>query len=172
MCGDGENLAVRREKFHGGPARGRAGNRVFAVMFALRNKSCIFVTFAHDQNSTNPQVRRFCFAAWPTQCSSGIRNMQFTTGDPGGTKMPNLFVTATTEGDAQVEKRLWQAVIVSTIQEWISGPLRYKRIAEEYLFQDRSDFPQVCQSAGLDVDRLRQQLTRLRTHSNPLGKIA
>jgi hypothetical protein len=101
--------------------------------------------------------------------------MQYTTGDPGGTTMPNLFTTATiatTEHDAQVEKRLWQAVIVSTIQEWISGPLRYKRIAEEYLFQDRSDFPQVCQSAGLDVDRLRQQLMRLRAQSNPLGKIA
>jgi hypothetical protein len=91
-------------------------------------------------------------------------------GDPGGTKMPNLFTTATTEHDAQVEKRLWQAVIVSTIQEWISGPLRYKRIAEEYLFQDRSDFPLVCQSAGLDVDRLRQQLTRLRAHSNPISQ--
>jgi hypothetical protein len=89
--------------------------------------------------------------------------------------MPNLFTTATsasTEQDAQVEKRLWQAVIVSTIQEWISGPLRYKRIAEEYLFQDRSDFPLVCQSAGLDVDKLRQQLIRLRTQSNPLGNAA
>ena len=79
---------------------------------------------------------------------------------------------ATTQQDAQVEKRLWQAVIVSTIQEWISGPLRYKRIAEEYLFQDRSDFPMVCQSAGLDVDRLRQKLMRLRAQSDPLGRIA
>jgi hypothetical protein len=87
--------------------------------------------------------------------------------------MPNLFSTATTEQDAQaqVEKRLWQAVVVSTIQEWISGPLRYKRIAEEYLFQDRSDFPMVCQSAGLDVDRLRQQLTRLRAHSDPISQV-
>lgn len=86
--------------------------------------------------------------------------------------MSNLFTTVTTDQDAQVEKRLWQAVIVSTIQEWISGPLRHKRIAEEYLFQDRSDFPLVCQSAGLDVDRLRQKLIRLRTQSNPLGKVA
>jgi hypothetical protein len=96
--------------------------------------------------------------------------MQFIIGAPGGTKMPNPFSTATPEQDAQVEKRLWQAVVVSTIQEWISGPLRYKRIAEQYLFQDRSDFPMVCQSAGLDVDRLRQQLTRLRAHSDPIGQ--
>jgi hypothetical protein len=47
-----------------------------------------------------------------------------------------------------LEQRLWQAVIVTTIQEWISGPLRSKRKAEEYLFQDQKDFPVVCQSAG------------------------
>jgi hypothetical protein len=63
------------------------------------------------------------------------------------------------------ESRLWQAVIVSTIQEWMHGPLRLKRQAEEYLFKDDSDFPAVCQSAGMDVDRLRAKLTRLRLQS-------
>ncbi len=62
------------------------------------------------------------------------------------------------------ESRLWQAVIVSTIQEWIWGPLRLKRKAEEYLFKD-SDFQVVCQSAGMDVDQLRAKLTRLRLQS-------
>jgi len=61
-----------------------------------------------------------------------------------------------------LEVRLWQAVIVTVIQEWISGPLRSKRQAEEYLFQDQKDFPVVCQSAGLDPDRLRTKLHRLR----------
>jgi hypothetical protein len=65
------------------------------------------------------------------------------------------------------ESRLWQAVIVSTIQEWMSGPLRRKRQAEEYLFKNNSDFPAVCQSAGMDVDRLRAKLTRLRQPSAP-----
>jgi hypothetical protein len=59
------------------------------------------------------------------------------------------------------ETRLWQAVIVNTIREWISGPLRLKREAEQYLFDDNTDFASVCQSAGLDVDRLRNQLRRL-----------
>jgi hypothetical protein len=68
--------------------------------------------------------------------------------------------------DATIETRLWQAVVVSTIQEWISGPLRKKREAEEYLFQDK-DFPLVCQSAGLDVDQLRAKLTRLRAKVTP-----
>jgi hypothetical protein len=61
-----------------------------------------------------------------------------------------------------VETRLWQAVIVTAIQEWISGTLRRRRLAEEYLFQDQKDFPAVCQSAGLDADRLRAKLNRLR----------
>ena len=60
------------------------------------------------------------------------------------------------------EKRLWQAVIVTAIQEWISGSLRSKRQAEEYLFQDERDFPAVCQSAGMDADSLRAKLNRLR----------
>jgi hypothetical protein len=63
------------------------------------------------------------------------------------------------------ECRLWQAVIVSTIQEWIYGPLRRKRQAEEYLFCDDSDFPAVCQSAGMDVGRLRAKLMRLRAQA-------
>jgi hypothetical protein len=60
------------------------------------------------------------------------------------------------------EKRLWQAVIVTAIQEWISGTLRSQRKAEEFLFQDQRDFPVVCQSAGLDAERLRGKLHRLR----------
>jgi hypothetical protein len=66
---------------------------------------------------------------------------------------------------ALAESRLWQAVIVSTIQEWIHGPLRLKRQAEEYLFSDESDFPKVCESAGMDVKRLRAKLTRLKLES-------
>jgi predicted nucleic acid-binding protein len=61
-----------------------------------------------------------------------------------------------------MEVRLWRAVIVSTIQEWVSGPLRRKREAEEYLFKDRQDFLLVCQSAGLDAGRLRSKLARLK----------
>jgi hypothetical protein len=71
---------------------------------------------------------------------------------------------------AGLEKRLWQAVIVTTIQEWISGPLRSKRKAEEYLFQDETDFPVVCQSAGMDAGRLRAKLNRLRLLSPMLPK--
>ena len=65
------------------------------------------------------------------------------------------------ERTSVTETRLWQAVIVSTIREWISGPLRLKRQAEDYLFNDNKDFPVVCESAGMDVGRLRARLARL-----------
>jgi hypothetical protein len=69
-----------------------------------------------------------------------------------------------------MEVRLWQAVIVTTIQEWVFGPLRRKREAEEYLFKDQRDFPLVCESAGLDVGCLRSKLARLKpSHEVPIG---
>jgi hypothetical protein len=61
-----------------------------------------------------------------------------------------------------VEARIWQAVIVSTIEEWMSGPLRRSLEAEQFLFRDENDFRLVCQSAGMDAGRLRQRLVRLR----------
>jgi hypothetical protein len=64
------------------------------------------------------------------------------------------------------ETRLWQAVIVTTIQEWMSGPLGSSRRAEQYLFDDNKDFPLVCRSAGMDLNRLRAGLARLR-HRSP-----
>ena len=65
------------------------------------------------------------------------------------------------------ETVLWRAVIARTIREWISGPLRRKREAEQYLFDDNRDFPMVCRSAGIDSGQLRSQLARLRGHAIP-----
>lgn len=64
--------------------------------------------------------------------------------------------------DGISEKRLWQTVLLTTIQEWMWGPLRRKRQAEEFLFQDQKDFQAVCNSAGMDPDQLRGKLKRLR----------
>jgi len=72
----------------------------------------------------------------------------------------NAAVLSEFHGDCEI--RLWQAVLVTTIQEWVSGPLRSQREAEQYLFQDQRDFRMVCQSAGFDADRLRAKLNRLR----------
>jgi hypothetical protein len=59
------------------------------------------------------------------------------------------------------EMRIWQAVITSTVEEWVHGPLRRKREAEEYLFSDNKDFRTVCESAGMDPDYLRSRLQQL-----------
>lgn len=78
-----------------------------------------------------------------------------------------------TEQETVGEVRLWQAVLLRTIQEWVSGPLRQHRQAEHYLFHDNTDFPVVCQSAGLDPDDLRARLRRIRSrqshHSEPIA---
>lgn len=57
---------------------------------------------------------------------------------------------------------MWKAVITRTIEEWVSGPLRKRREAEAYLFNDREDFRTVCNCAGIDPNALREQLGRLR----------
>jgi hypothetical protein len=86
--------------------------------------------------------------------------------------MPESFLEreiATTQ-EIQGEVRLWQAVIVKTIEAWLSGPLRQKRQAESYLFDDKKDFPLVCQAAGLNPEDMRARLTKIRNRnlqSNP-----
>jgi hypothetical protein len=62
-----------------------------------------------------------------------------------------------------VEQGLWRAVLLETIREWLSGPLGRRREAEKYLFSDPMDFRTVCESAGMDAERLRKRLKALRT---------
>lgn len=64
------------------------------------------------------------------------------------------------------EQRLWRAVLVSTVQEWIHGPLRKKREAEHFLFQDNDDYRTVCRSAGIDPAHFRNRLEKMRTGTN------
>ena len=70
------------------------------------------------------------------------------------------------------EVRLWQAVVVRAIQDWMSGPLRQKRLAEHYLFDRNTDFARVCESAGLNADDLRARLTRIRGRLHPEAAVA
>ena len=67
------------------------------------------------------------------------------------------------------EQRLWAAVIARTLEEWVSGPVRRQREAEQFLFDDKKDFLIVCQSAGLDPDQLRTRLQRFRKGSEGLA---
>jgi len=86
----------------------------------------------------------------------------------GSLDMSKFNASSTFEvGENTPETVLWRAVIARTIQEWISGPLRRQREAEQYLFDDNRDFPLVCKSAGMDSGQLRSRLARLRGHAIP-----
>ncbi len=75
-----------------------------------------------------------------------------------------MFARRTEQENAQPmpEQRLWTAVVARTVEEWVSGPLRSRREAEAFLFEDETDFPTVCHAAGLDPARLRSKLRQLR----------
>ena len=70
------------------------------------------------------------------------------------------------EGLEVPEQRLWRAVITSTVQEWIHGPLRRQREAEQYLFLDVKDYRTVCFSAGIDPSNLRDRLQKIRANKD------
>jgi hypothetical protein len=60
------------------------------------------------------------------------------------------------------EEKLWRAVIARTLEEWVCGPLTYRRKAEQFLFDDNKDFHAVCSSAGMDPGNLRNRLQSIR----------
>ena len=71
------------------------------------------------------------------------------------------------------EQKLWRAVIANTIEEWIHGPLRLQREAEEFLFHD-DDFRLVCFSAGMNPEYVRERLKRFEhpTAHEPDARVA
>jgi len=77
-----------------------------------------------------------------------------------------------TKQDVTMDSLLWRAVIASAIQDWLSGPLRLKREAERYLFENSRDLSLVCESAGMDIARLRTRLNKLRGPSMPNFSVA
>jgi len=66
------------------------------------------------------------------------------------------------EVEDSAEQKLWRAVIASTVEEWVSGPLRRKREAEQFLFSDNHDYRTVCFSAGINPEDLRGHLEKIR----------
>jgi hypothetical protein len=68
-----------------------------------------------------------------------------------------------TEVEETAEQKLWRAVIATTVEEWVSGPLRRKREAEQFLFSDNQDYQTVCYSAGINPENLRDRLEKIRS---------
>lgn len=88
-------------------------------------------------------------------------NRRAERGEQGG----NMSVTMlrSTEVEESAEQKLWRAVIATTVEEWVSGPLRRKREAEQFLFSDNQDFQTVCFSAGINPANLRCRLEKIRS---------
>ena len=70
-----------------------------------------------------------------------------------------------------LEQKLWRAVIATTVQEWISGPLRRQREAEQFLFNDNGDYRTVCFSAGIDPGDLRDRLKVIRSRTTAVDAL-
>lgn len=68
-------------------------------------------------------------------------------------------------------ERLWLAVVVQAVEEWRNGTLRDKRLAQQFLFDDRNDFQAVCANAGLDADNLRSKLLKIGRRVNATGAL-
>jgi hypothetical protein len=58
------------------------------------------------------------------------------------------------------EQKLWRTVIACTVEEWVNGPLRQKREAEQFLFSDNQDYRTICYSAGINPENLRGRLEK------------
>ncbi len=70
---------------------------------------------------------------------------------------------ANTQVEETAEQKLWRAVIAGTVEEWVHGPLRRKREAEQFLFDDNQDFRTVCFSAGINPENFRGRLEKIRS---------
>ena len=75
----------------------------------------------------------------------------------------SVTMVQNTEVEETAEQKLWRAVIASTVEEWVSGPLRKQREAEQFLFDDNKDYRTVCYSAGINPEDLRGRLEKIRT---------
>ncbi len=58
------------------------------------------------------------------------------------------------------ERCMWLAVVTNAVEEWRSGTLRRRRVAQQFLFEDHKDFYTVCAAAGLDPENLRSRLLK------------
>lgn len=80
-------------------------------------------------------------------------------------------MSATTPGNVHsedsFEEKLWRAVIASTVEEWVNGPLRLSREAAKFLFDDNADYRTVCYSAGINPEHLRSRLEKVRSRRSP-----
>jgi hypothetical protein len=106
-------------------------------------------------------------ANWNPNClypkrvaSVAAMNLRAEQRKQGGNMSASMLLN--TEVEETAEQKLWRAVIATTVEEWVSGPLRRKREAEQFLFSDNQDYQIVCSSAGINPENLRARLEKIR----------
>ena len=67
-----------------------------------------------------------------------------------------------TKQELTTQSLLWRGVIARSIEDWLSKPLRPKREAERYLFENSVDLSLLCDLAGIDIARMRRCLNTVR----------
>ena len=77
--------------------------------------------------------------------------------------------TEGTSKQAYGERRLWTAVILLAVEDWRDGPLRARRKAQQFLFDDDKNLTRVCDAAGLELGSLRVKLLRIGGRVNMEG---
>jgi hypothetical protein len=118
-----------------------------------------------------PMAERLSFYPYSFQVLRGktlaIRlpgNLRSAIAEQGAKQMAEDVEREIVGGEETVaEVRLWQAVVVRAIEDWMTGPTRQQRQAEHYIFDKKTDFVTVCERAGLNADDLRARLSRLRS---------
>jgi len=93
--------------------------------------------------------------------SEAAMNLRAERREQGGNMSVTMLQRAEVEETAV--QKLWRAVIATTVEEWVSGPLRRRREAEQFLFSDNHDFQTVCFSAGINPGNLRDRLEKIRS---------
>jgi len=76
-------------------------------------------------------------------------------------------IPVASQQEMTTEPLLWRGVIARTIQDWLSKPLRAKREAERYLFENSADLSLVCGLAGIDIAHMRTCLNKVRGRTLP-----
>jgi hypothetical protein len=79
--------------------------------------------------------------------------------------MPETLVHRSEDHEI-AEQKLWRAVIAGTVQDWIRGPLRWQREAEQFLFHDGNYYRTVYFSARIDPGSLRDRLQKICSRTN------
>jgi hypothetical protein len=62
--------------------------------------------------------------------------------------------------DYEAERRLWTAVLLQAIEDWLSKNMRAYEAANAFLFHGGEDFARVCHGAGIDPSALQSKLRR------------